>query len=83
MKSTSVLSSPGRTLAGDPGRQAFLLLRTGPRERQPLTAHISMRPQPGAAPRQPSTGPTPRGTRLATRRCTFRRSITPSPAASR
>ena len=28
MKSTSVLSSPGRTLAGDPGRQAFLLLRT-------------------------------------------------------
>ncbi|MBT2535172.1 hypothetical protein [Arthrobacter sp. ISL-69] len=28
MKSTSVLSSPGGTLAGDPGRQAFLLLRT-------------------------------------------------------
>jgi len=28
MKSTSVLSSPGRTLASDPGRQAFLLLRT-------------------------------------------------------
>ncbi len=28
MKSTSVLSSPGRTFAGDPGRQAFLLLRT-------------------------------------------------------
>ncbi len=28
MKSTSVLSSPGRTVASDPGRQAFLLLRT-------------------------------------------------------
>lgn len=28
MKSSSVLSSPGRTLAADPGRQAFLLLRT-------------------------------------------------------
>jgi uncharacterized membrane protein YphA (DoxX/SURF4 family) len=28
MKSTSELSSPGRTLASDPGRQAFLLLRT-------------------------------------------------------
>lgn len=28
MKSASELSSPGRTLASDPGRQAFLLLRT-------------------------------------------------------
>ena len=28
MTSTSVLSSPGRTLAGDPAHQAFLLLRT-------------------------------------------------------
>jgi uncharacterized membrane protein YphA (DoxX/SURF4 family) len=28
MKSTSELSSPGRTLASDPNRQAFLLLRT-------------------------------------------------------
>ena len=28
MKSPSALSSPGRTLAGDAGRQAFLLLRT-------------------------------------------------------
>ncbi|MBT2596814.1 hypothetical protein [Arthrobacter sp. ISL-72] len=28
MKSPSVMSSPGQTLASDPGRQAFLLLRT-------------------------------------------------------
>ncbi|KIS26905.1 membrane protein [Arthrobacter sp. SPG23] len=28
MKSSSVLSSPGYTLASEPGRQAFLLLRT-------------------------------------------------------
>lgn len=28
MNSSSVLSSPGRTLASEPGRQAFLLLRT-------------------------------------------------------
>ncbi|WLQ06678.1 hypothetical protein [Arthrobacter oryzae] len=28
MKSSSVLSSPGRTLASEPGRQAFVLLRT-------------------------------------------------------
>jgi uncharacterized membrane protein len=28
MKSSTVLNSPGRTLTSDPGRQAFLLLRT-------------------------------------------------------
>ena len=28
MKSPSVMNSPGQTLASDPGRQAFLLLRT-------------------------------------------------------
>jgi uncharacterized membrane protein YphA (DoxX/SURF4 family) len=28
MKSSSVLSTPGRSLAAEPGRQAFLLLRT-------------------------------------------------------